>query len=41
MQHLTKKEYMKEISDLMKETDDEVLLEFILKMLKKSLHKAS
>lgn len=41
MQHLTKTEYMKEISDLMKETEDEVLLEFILKMLKKSLHKAS
>lgn len=41
MQHLTKTEYMKEISDLMKETEDEVLLEFILKILKKSLHKAS
>ena len=42
MQHLTKKEYIKEISDLMKQTDDEVLLEFIMNMLKRSLlHKAS
>lgn len=39
---MTKKEYIQEIESLMKHTDDEVLLEFILKMLRKSsLHKAS
>lgn len=39
---MTKKEYIQEIESLMKQTDDEVLLEFILKMLKRSLlHKAS
>ena len=39
---MTKKEYIKEIESLMKQTDDEVLLEFILKMLRRSLlHKAS
>lgn len=43
MQHLTKPEYIKEINALMKETDDEVLLHFILNLMKKaaSLHKAS
>ena len=34
---MTKKEYIKEIEYLMKQTDDEVLLEFILKMLRRSL----
>ena len=40
MQHLTKTEYIKEIIAMMKETDDEVLLHFILNLLKKasSLH---
>lgn len=39
---MTKKEYIQEIESLMKQTDDEVLLEFILKMLRRSLlHKAS
>ena len=39
---MTKKEYIQEIESLMKQTDDEVLLEFILKMLRRALlHKAS
>ena len=42
MQHLTKTEYIKDITALLKETDDEVLLAFILNLLKKSsLHKTS
>lgn len=39
---MTKTEYIKEITKLMNESDDDVLLDFILKMLKRaSLHKTA
>ena len=42
MQHMNKAETIKAITAMMKETDDEVLLAFIYKMLQKaSLHQAS
>lgn len=43
MEHMHKKEYIQKITALLKETDDEVLMEFIMKMLMKStsLDKAS
>ena len=34
---MSKKEYIKEITSLMKSVDDEVLLELILKLLQRSL----
>jgi hypothetical protein len=42
MQHLTKTEYIKEITAMMKETDDVVMLDLICKMLRRALlHKAA
>lgn len=38
---MTKKDYIIEIRAMLEKCDDEVMLDFIFKMLKRSLHKAS
>lgn len=38
---MSKTEYIREIITMLKQSDDEVMLDFIYKMLKRSLHKAA